>query len=264
MAARSWIYYLVGGFLLYAALTSIIRSFELLPLLAAVGGGGLLLYQLNRSWNGDAPHSVEWHARPSIPNRQHSPTGIHPHALTALQQAGHQAGDLAVLPLDLGIIATCDNQSPTVYRSSAIPNDVDYIRPYVEFHIPSTASGTVTFEIYNTHGDLMYQHHQLQAFHAGKNLVVSNTHLPVHDALHLEEGAWWLRIKGDNIILADHRITWVDSPSRLVQEHIAEDGEISAELRTALAENKLGTMSLDELLSFQDDDPPPAQNRRSF
>lgn len=263
MQARSWIYYLVGGFLLYAALTSIIRSFQFLPLLAAVGGGALLLYQLNRSWNGDALQPLEWNARPTMPSPQHTPSGIYPHALTALQQAGNQAHNLAVLPLDLGIIATCDNQPPTVYRSSAIPNDVDYIRPYVEFHVPMTASGTVTFEIYNTHGDLMYVHHQLQAFHAGKNLVVSNTHLPVHDALNLDEGAWWLRIKGDAIILADHRITWVDSPSRLVQEHIAEDGEISAELRAALAENKLGTMSLDELLAFQDDDPPQSAYRRS-
>ena len=265
MEARGRIYYLVGGLLLYAAVASIVRRFDVLPILLAVGGGGLLLYQLRRSWNRHVTQSLQRDARPSMnANRPPSAPSVHPHALTALQQAGHQAHELAVLPLDLGIIATRDKESPMVYRSSAVPNDVDTIRPYVECQVSSTARGTITFEIYNTQGDLVYQHHQLKTFQPGKNLVVSNTHLPVHDVLQLQEGAWWLRIKGDNIILANHRITWVDSPSRLVQKHIAEDGEINAVLRNALTDSALGTMSLDELLSFQEEEPPTKRNRRSM
>jgi hypothetical protein len=66
-------------------------------------------------------------------------------------------------------------------------------------------------------------------------------------------GAWQLRVTADSLPLATHTFEWQESESKAIRRHLTDDGEISSGLRVALAENRLQKMSLDELLSYQDD-----------
>nr|MBA3869641.1 hypothetical protein [Anaerolineae bacterium] len=73
-----------------------------------------------------------------------------------------------------------------------------------------------------------------------------------------------VRISADGMPLALHKFMWQETNTRAIRRHITADGELSNELRASLAENRLGKMSLDELLSFQDgDEEPQRQQRRS-
>jgi hypothetical protein len=70
---------------------------------------------------------------------------------------------------------------------------------------------------------------------------------------------WQLKVSADNVLLANHVFEWNMLDHAPIREHIQEDGEISAELRAAMAENRLQKMSLDELLADQDEEPPQAK-----
>jgi len=51
-----------------------------------------------------------------------------------------------------------------------------------------------------------------------------------------------------------------------MRRHINADGELSNEIRVMMAENRLGKLSLDDLLAEQEDEdqlPPQQQRRRS-
>ncbi|HSS97304.1 MAG TPA: hypothetical protein VLK33_09750, partial [Terriglobales bacterium] len=73
---------------------------------------------------------------------------------------------------------------------------------------------------------------------------------------------WKLRISADGMPLATHTFDWQESDVKRVRRHITEDGEISNELRTALAESRLQKLSLDELLGYEDGDEQAQQGRR--
>ena len=62
--------------------------------------------------------------------------------------------------------------------------------------------------------------------------------------------------------LATHSFEWQESDTKRVRRHITEDGEISNELRTAMAESRLQKLSLDELLGYQDGDEEAQSQQR--
>ena len=78
------------------------------------------------------------------------------------------------------------------------------------------------------------------------------------------DDAWELRVSADGTPLAVHQFGWEETATRVVRRHLTEDGEIeiSNELRTAIAENRLQDMSLDELLDFQDEEEDRSQQQR--
>jgi hypothetical protein len=81
--------------------------------------------------------------------------------------------------------------------------------------------------------------------------------LPVHDAFNIN-GDWELRVSADGMPLAIHTFGWQESREKAVRRHLTEDGELSNELRAAMAESRLQDMSLDDLLSYQDDEEQAA------
>jgi hypothetical protein len=184
------------------------------------------------------------------------PTVIAPqvdHVAQAISRAGQNADELAVLPLDLGVLVYKDEQPPQLYRMDEIPDDIDYLQPFVELELPSAVTGRVRFEITDGSGQPVFIEENSYRFHEGAQPVLAQTRLPIHDAQDFDED-WHLKVYAEDVLLADHRFAWNNAVNVApIRQHIQEDGEISAELRQALAESNLERMSLDELLDFQDD-----------
>ncbi len=188
---------------------------------------------------------------------------IYPHAIRAVANAGHQTKDMPVLPVDIGVLAHRGDEPPRLYRTRDVPNDVDYVQPYIQLRIPSRAKGTITFELQDDHGELVFYREEEHKLEQGLNLIVPGRRLPVHDALDMDEGEWTLRVSAEGSLLAVHGFGWREETESIVTGHLTDDGEISTELRAAMAETRLESMSLDDLLSFQNEDPAPQQRSRS-
>lgn len=192
------------------------------------------------------------------PNTPH----VYSHALQAAQSAGLDPSAAAVLPVDVGVIAYRGQKEQKIYRMRGVPNDVDYIRPFVELRLPRAATGKVTFELLDDRGEVVFLHEERHQFNKGRNLIIPSRWVPVHDALDMDEGGWTLKVNADGLPVAVHTFDWRDKGEAFAAEQLADDGEISNELRAAMAESRLENISLDELLSFQgEDDPPPAQRQ---
>ncbi|MCA9327752.1 hypothetical protein KDA14_04455, partial [Candidatus Saccharibacteria bacterium] len=159
-----------------------------------------------------------------------------------------------------GLMVYRGDDDPVVYRTQPVPDDADYIRPYVQLRLPTKAVGRVKFEIVDGDGQVVFVHEDMHNLERGRNLVTPSAWLPIHDAQAMYN-KWQLRISADGTPLATHKFEWSESSTRVMRRHITEDGEISNELRATLAENRLGSMSLDELLSFQEEDEQPRQRR---
>jgi hypothetical protein len=175
------------------------------------------------------------------------------HAVEAARRAGHNPQEMQVLPVDIGLMAFRGERDPVVHRSQALYDDVDYIQPFVQLRLPTQAVGRIRFEIYDSDGQLLFireEQHQLQP---GLNLVTPNRRLAIHDAQNMR-GGWELRVSADDVPLAVHPFGWRPSVDETLRRHVREDGELSNELRGMLAENRLQTMSLDDLLAHQEEE----------
>lgn len=183
-----------------------------------------------------------------------SESSVQPHAIQAVRAAGQNPASLPVLPVDVGVLAYRGDDEPVIHRDWAVMDDVDYIQPFVQLRLPQTATGRVRFELIDSEGERQFIHEQDYQLERGRNLVVPAVRLPIHDNYAMD-GTWHLRVSADDVLLAVHDFEWEDSSqaSPAVRRHILEDGEISNELRAALAENKLERMSLDDLLAGQDE-----------
>lgn len=259
----------IVGFILFLVLLSITRSLEsVLPLLI-LGG---LLYGFARSniqinLSGRA-------ARRGRPTRQpdeetfdmgtqNRPEPVYKHALEAVQRVGHDPNTLAVLPVDIGVMAFKHDYEPVVYRTWHVPDDIDYIQPFVQLRLPTKAVGRIRFEIIDSSGEVLFVHEENHQLVRGRNLVTPAARLPVHDAQALD-GRWQIRISADNTLLAMHHFEWEEAAASAIRKHLTADGEISHEMRAVLAESRLQKLSLDDLLSDQtntNDAPKQRQQR---
>ena len=88
--------------------------------------------------------------------------------------------------------------------------------------------------------------------------MVPSRRIPVHDALNMDIGSWTLRVSADGTPIAIHDVKWGEQRENTTAD-LDDDGEISTELRAAMAESRLEELSLDELLAFQEEDPPQQQ-----
>ncbi|MFZ4816943.1 MAG: hypothetical protein ACOYL5_20575 [Phototrophicaceae bacterium] len=188
-----------------------------------------------------------------------NPNHIYAHALDAVRAAGVDPTNATVLPVDIGVFAMRGNHKPRIYRTNRIPDDVDYIQPFVMLRLPMRAKGKITFEVVDDVGRLLFVREEEHDLQRGRNLVVPAARLPIHDAHDPADDSppnWHVRVLADGVLLALHNIAWYDSEDSILNAPLADDGEISNELRAALEETELTPMSLDELLS-----EPPAQQQ---
>jgi hypothetical protein len=200
----------------------------------------------NRVQSDEAYYPAE---KPTL-HRQSGADQVYPHALQAVKRAGLNPDEVRVLPVDIGVMAFKGDNDPIVCRTRPVENDFDYIQPFVQLRLPKKAVGRVKFEILDSDGQILFVHEDNYQLERGRNLVMPAARLPIHDAQAMHR-RWGMRVSADGVRLAEHAFRWVESESRRMRRHIQEDGEISTELRAALAENRLQNMSLDELLAPQ-------------
>jgi hypothetical protein len=192
--------------------------------------------------------------------RQVQSEPVYRHALEAVTRAGLNPDEIQVLPVDIGIMAFRDSQEPTVYRTWSIPDDVDYVQPFVQLRLPSKANGRIRFEILDGAGAPVFIHEDIHKLERGRNFISPASRLPIHDQREMDKG-WQLRISADGVVLAMHKFEFAESSNAEIQRHIGEDGEINTELRAVMTESRLQRMSLDDLLSYQEDEESGKQSR---
>jgi len=176
---------------------------------------------------------------------------IYQHALDAVEAAGLDPETVQVLATDIGVMAFSGNEDPEICRTRDVYDDVDYIQPYVQLRLAAKAVGLIRFEIVDSDGQVLFVHEEHHQLERGRNLITPAARLPIHD-VQAKDGGWTLRVLADSVPLAEHYFGWQESTTSLVRRHLSEDGEISSELRAAMAENRLQKVSLDDLLADQD------------
>ncbi len=187
----------------------------------------------------------------------------YPHAVKAAHAVGLHPRVSTLYPSDIGVLVYRDGDEPQIVRDWEVPDDIDYLQPYVELHVPRAASGVVRFEVYDADGQLVYVRDEPRELHSGRNLILPRTRLPITPKLALYDG-WRLRVLADGYAIAEHIVNFTDVETldrAPLSAHIGEDGEISAQLHEALKGRALGSISLDDLLSDQEDDLKRGQRR---
>ena len=178
---------------------------------------------------------------------------VYRHALESVERAGLDPDDVQVLAVDIGMLTTKEDGEPEVYRTWSLPDDIDYIQPFVQLRVPMEANGNIRFEIIDAVGDPVYIHEDTFKLTRGRNFLTPNTRMPLHDQMELD-GKWGLRIIADGVTIADHRFEYSEATGANIRRHIGEDGEINTEMRAVMTENRVPKMSLDDLLAYQGED----------
>ena len=175
---------------------------------------------------------------------------VYRHALESVSRAGLDPDEVQVLAVDIGLLTTKEEGEPQIYRTWSLPDDIDYIQPFVQLRVPIEANGDIRFEIIDAVGDAVYIHEDSFKLTRGRNFLTPNTRMPLHDQMELD-GKWSLRVIADGVTIADHRFEYSEAAGANIRRHIGEDGEINTEMRAVMAENRVPKMSLDDLLAYQ-------------
>lgn len=185
--------------------------------------------------------------------RQTQADPVYRHALEAVQRAGHDPDDVQVLTVDIGVMAFKNDEEPTVFRTWSLPDDVDYIQPFVQLRLPSKANGLIKFEVLDAAGNVVFVREDVHNLERGRNFISPAARLPIHDET-MTEGQWGMRVSADGVLLSEHLFEFSEATDSAIRRHIGEDGEINTELRAVMAESRLPKMSLDELLEYSDEE----------
>jgi len=245
---------IVGLILVFVGLSAALQS-DGIALILGVVGLYLLARQFDRTRRTLSPPIfrrpvAEYEDEEELAPRQSDQ--VYTHALDAVRSAGLDPSQIQVLPVDIGVMAFKGDQEPTIYRIQPVLDDVDYIQPFVQLRLPTKAVGRIRFEITDSDGQVLFIHEDMHQLRRGRNLITPSARLPIHDAQAMFDN-WELRVSADGVPLAVHHFGWQESASKAIRRHLTEDGELSNEVRTMMAENRLHRLSLDELLSDQDE-----------
>jgi len=259
---------IVGLFLLMMGASGLFEGGNPFVILLAVAGIYMLIRQFESSRetrsSAESPRSRSYNI--PVAEEFDAQTGkerIYRHALEAVKEAGLDPDQVKVLVTDIGFMAFKDDEEPVVYRSRPVRDDVDSIQPFVQLRVPTKAVGRIRFEIVDSDGQVLFVREENHQLERGRNLITPAARLPIHDSQAMHD-SWELRISADGLPLATHFFDWEETSLRAVRRHLTEDGEITGELRAALAANRLEKVSLDDLLADQVEDVEnERQERRS-
>lgn len=249
---------ILGLFLLLLGLSAFAEG--QVPALLVLALGGWLLWRQFDGSRTSTPAAEDLQEFESS-SRQSGAETVYAHALRAAERAGMNPDAMQVLPVDIGVMAFRGDQEPSVYRTRSVPDDVDYIQPFVQLRLPTKAVGRIKFQIVDSDGQTIFVHEDHYQLERGRNLISPAARLPIHDAQAMHRD-WQLRISADGTLLATHAFGWQESDSARIRRHLTEDGEVSGEMRAMLAENRLGKLSLDELLESQEEGEPRADQQQ--
>ena len=220
-------------------------------------------YDYNYNYNYDYEEEVEddyddfeiFNQQPASAEQR-----VYRHALESVTRAGLDPDEVAVLAVDIGLLTTRGDTEPQIYRTWSLPDDIDYIQPFVQVRVPQDATGNIRFEIVDATGRVVYVHEDSFNLQRGRNFLTPSTRMPLHDQMELD-GKWGLRIIADGVTIAEHRFEYAEATGANIRRHIGEDGEINTEMRAVMTENRIPKMSLDDLLAYQDDEDEQQQQR---
>ncbi len=257
---------IVGLFLLMLGVTGFFEGGSPIVILLAIIGIYMLYKQRENSRENRASESPRRSSYGEINEDFDAQTGkerIYRHALEAVKEAGLDPDQVRVLVTDIGFMTFKGEQDPVVHRSRPVPDNVEYIQPFVQLRVPTKAVGRIRFEIIDSDGQVLFVREENHQLERGRNLISPAARLPIHDTQAMHD-SWELRISADGMPLAGHFFEWEETSMRAVRRHLTEDGEITGDLRAALATNRLEKISLDDLLADQEDDSEnERQQRRS-
>lgn len=190
---------------------------------------------------------------PRLP-RTSAAKGRMPHAADAVRAAGHPLDGLALLPVDIGLMVYTGTQRPVLHREAPVPDTVDFVQPFVELQLSRPAAGTLRFEILDSTGDVVYRREERRQLPVGRTPVIPATRMPVGDFL-FTEGNWTLNVYAADTLLASHTFEWGEpaDATGVLREHLAQDGELSADLAMLVEDARLQPLSLDDLLDAQEE-----------
>lgn len=184
------------------------------------------------------------------------------HAIEALRASGHDPKRIGLLPVDIGLMVFRPRRTPELYRTRPIPEDADYIQPFVVLDLPTGAIGRVRFELIDAGGQILFIHEDMHDLEAGRTLISPAARLPVHEA-HDLGGPWTLRVFTDDLLLATHYFLWEVQEIPDLRRHLRDDGELGPEIHVMLATSRRQRISLDDLLGAQSQDDERQRLRRS-
>lgn len=179
----------------------------------------------------------------------------------ALRNAGHDPQTLKLHLHDIGLMVYRGPENPAaVARVEPIRMDASHIRPFIKLQspLPKSLAQEVTFEVLDQDGTPYFRNTGEYEVRPGANLLTPKNWLPLQGApLH---GRWMMRVLLGSTPLAVHRFKWRVPPAQSIRElALNSDGE----LEEATSRLSQGPMSLDELLSDQNNDlPQKSQNAR--
>ncbi|MEL6307674.1 MAG: hypothetical protein AAFQ52_06000 [Chloroflexota bacterium] len=214
-------------------------------------------YDYGASTTNDYEYGIEEERMP----RQAQSDPVYRHALEAVERVGHDPDNVQVLTVDIGVMAFKEGGEPTVFRTWSLPDDVDYIQPFVQLRLPSKAQGNIKFELLDANGNAVFVREDLHNLERGRNFITPAARLPIHDET-MTGGQWGIRVSADDMVIAEHLFEFSEAADQAIRRHIGEDGEINAELRAVMAESRLPKMSLDELLEFEEQQDDERQQGR--
>ncbi|NOG51332.1 MAG: hypothetical protein HND48_19355 [Chloroflexi bacterium] len=110
--------------------------------------------------------------------------------------------------------------------------------------------------------EVVYRREERRRLPAGRTPVIPATRMPVGDFL-FTEGGWTLNVYAADTLLASHTFGWGEpaDATGVLREHLAQDGELSADLAMLVEEAHLQPLSLDDLLDAQDEPRHFARSR---
>ncbi len=172
----------------------------------------------------------------------------------AMARAGHVIAENSIHLHDIGLLVYDDLKTPKIYRTSDIPTDAAYLRPFVVLNQPempgASGGGVLRFSLIDSKRKLRYTSRAKYRLHPGQNFVTPPTWLPLTD--QQPDGAWMLHVTLSDTPFAILNFQWLQVGGAQ-RARFNGDGEIDARTLQKLGGPAQAPLSLDELLADQGD-----------
>jgi hypothetical protein len=167
-----------------------------------------------------------------------------------MERAGWSYENRRVRLADIGLLVYTGEKDPKIYRTSQIPTDATYIRPFMVFDCPGNMPhedySSIRFNLSDSRGKLRYTSRRRYTLKPGPNFITPPTWLPLVGQQVGE--TWHLDVIAGQVPLGSHYFRWQTAYQPVP---MTGDGEIDEEAQQWLAQQAEEPMSLDELLALQ-------------
>jgi hypothetical protein len=154
--------------------------------------------------------------------------------------------------LDIGFVAFWGKNTIVPYRTKPLPTSVEALQPFIQIHNRRRRQCHVVFEILDGSSTLIFSRDIQKTYPKGIHFITPPARLRVGD--QTTDGMWALRIRFNGQVLALHHFGWHVDDVVSVDGHINADGEIDEQIVSMLVDDYAAPLSLDDLLSTQDDE----------